>query len=79
MAKDNNYTDVLLEDIRSQMQAVLEISLDTQKNIKPISSIQSDVVELKSDIKTIKQAVIDTNKDLRLLERRVTKLENKIA
>jgi hypothetical protein len=79
MAKDDNYTDVLLEDIRSQMQAVLEISRDTQKKVEPLATMQEDVAELKSDLKTVKLVVTDTNKDLNLLDRRVTHLEEKIA
>jgi capsule polysaccharide export protein KpsE/RkpR len=79
MVKDDNYTNVLLEDIRSQMQAVLEISRDTQRKVEPLATIQEDISELKSDFKTIKLVVTDTNKDLRLLDRRITHLEQKIA
>ncbi|MEK7059684.1 MAG: hypothetical protein AAB971_02930 [Patescibacteria group bacterium] len=35
----------------------------------------SDLQEVKLDVEVIKLAVTDTNKDLRKLERRVTKLE----
>ena len=79
MVKDDNYTNVLLEDIRSQMKAVLEISRDTQRKVEPLATIQEDISELKSDVKTIKLVITDTNKDLSLLERRVTHLEKKIA
>ena len=78
MAKDDNYTNVLLEEIRSQMQAVLEISTDTRNKINVLPTMQEDIAELKDDVQVIKQAVTDTNKDLELLERRVTKLEEKI-
>jgi len=79
MTKDNNYTDVLLEDIQSQLKAVLEISLDTNKRVEPVEMMANDVAELKSNVKTIKLTVTDTNKDLRMLERRVTHLEKKTA
>ena len=71
---ESRYTNVILEDIRNQMQAVLEIVADVQTQVSDMPK-RDELNELKDDVKTIKQAVIDTNKDLRLLERRVTKLE----
>lgn len=79
MVKNDNYTNVLLEDIRLQMQAVLEISRDTQKKVEPLAAMQEDIAELKSDFRTVKLVITDTNKDLRLFDRRVTHLEEKIA
>lgn len=69
-----NYTDVLLEDIRSQIQAALEIVSDNQRQLADMPK-RDEFNELKADVKIIKQAVKDTNVDLRLLERRVIKLE----
>lgn len=75
MTKSDNYTDVLLEDIRSQVTTILEIFSNHQQKIDIIPIIESDVKDLKADMLTIKTAVAETNKDLHLLERRVTKLE----
>lgn len=75
MKDDGNYTNVLLEEIIGQIKALAEITLDTRKLVEPIPQIQEDIAELKADMKTVKHAVTDTNKDLRLVERRVTKLE----
>jgi polyhydroxyalkanoate synthesis regulator phasin len=41
-----------------------------------IPAIEADLKIVKDDVKTIKKAVKDTNTDLKLLERRVAKLEN---
>ncbi len=76
---EDNYTAVLLEEIRSQMQAVLEIAIDTRKKVSVLPTMQEDIAELKEDVKTIKHAVKETNQDLRLLKRRVTRLEQKAA
>jgi hypothetical protein len=55
---ESRHTNVMLEDIRNQMQVVLEIVADTRKQLRHVAT--------------------DTNRDLHLLERRVTKLENAI-
>ncbi len=55
---ESRYTNVMLEDIRNQMQVVLEIVANTRKQLRHVAT--------------------DTNRDLHLLERRVTKLENAI-
>lgn len=74
---DNNYTNVLLEEIRSQMQAVLEISTDTREKVLELSTVKEDIAELKADMRTVKHTITDTNKELRLYDRRVSKLEEK--
>ena len=71
MGDDKNYTNVILEEIRSQMRAVLEI-VSNQPTREEFDS-------LKTDVRTIKRAVVDNDKttrhELELLDRRVTKLE----
>ena len=71
MGDDKNYTNVILEEIRSQMSAVLEI-VSNQPTREEFDS-------LKTDVRTIKRAVVDNDKTTRhkleLLDRRVTKLE----
>lgn len=71
MGDDKNYTNVILEEIRSQMSAVLEIVSN--------QPIREEFDSLKIDIRTIKRAVVDNDKttrhELELLDRRVTKLE----
>lgn len=71
MGDDKNYTNVILEKIRSQMSAVLEI-VSNQPTREEFDS-------LKTDVRTIKRAVVDNDKttrhELELLDWRVTKLE----
>lgn len=73
-----DYTNVLLEDIREQMKAVLEVSIGTRNMVAKLPT-RDEFNELKDDVITIKTAVKDTNKELKLLERRVTKVEEKVA
>ncbi|TAH31881.1 hypothetical protein EYC58_04355 [Candidatus Saccharibacteria bacterium] len=75
MANDKNYTDVLLEDMNAKMQAVLEIVSDNQRVLQDIPK-RDEFNELKTEVATIRAAVTDTNKELKLHDRRITKLEN---
>lgn len=78
MGDDKNYTNVILEEIRSQMSAVLEIVSDNQRKLGNMPT-REEFDDLKADVNTIKQAVVDNDKttrhELGLLDRRVTKLE----
>ena len=78
MGDDKNYTNVILEEIRSQMSAVLEIVSDNQRKLDNMPT-REEFDDLKADVNTIKRAVVDNDKTTRhkleLLDRRVTKLE----
>ena len=78
MGDDKNYTNVILEEIRSQMSAVLEIGSDNQRKLGNMPT-REEFDDLKADVNTIKRAVVDNDKttrhELELLDRRVTKLE----
>ena len=78
MDDDKNYTNVILEEIRSQMSAVLEIVADNQRKLGNMPT-REEFDDLKADVNTIKRAVVDNDKttrhELELLDRRVTKLE----
>jgi len=78
MGDDKNYTNVILEEIRSQMSAVLEIVSDNQRKLDNMPT-REEFDDLKADVNTIKRAVVDNDKttrhELELLDRRVTKLE----
>ena len=78
MGDDKNYTNVILEEIRSQMRAVLEIVSDNQRKLDNMPT-REEFDDLKADVNTIKRAVVDNDKttrhELELLDRRVTKLE----
>lgn len=78
MGDDKNYTNVILEEIRSQMSAVLEIVSDNQRKLGNMPT-REEFDDLKADVNTIKRAVVDNDKttrhELELLDWRVTKLE----
>lgn len=78
MGDDKNYTNVILEEIRSQMSAVLEIVSDNQRKLDNMPT-REEFDDLKADVNTIKLAVVDNDKttqhELELLDWRVTKLE----
>ena len=78
MGDDKNYTNVILEEIRSQMSAVLEI-VSNQPTREEFNNLREEFDSLKTDVNTIKRAVVDNDKttqhELELLDRRVTKLE----
>ena len=78
MGDDKNYTNVILEEIRSQMSAVLEIVSDNQRKLGNMPT-REEFDDLKADVHTITRAVVDNDKTTRhkleLLDRRVAKLE----
>ncbi len=78
MGDDKNYTNVILEEIRSQMSAVLEI-VSNQPTREEFNNLREEFDSLKTDVRTIKLAVVDNDKttqhELELLDRRVTELE----
>lgn len=82
MGDDKNYTNVILEEIRSQMSAVLEIVSDNQRKLGNMPT-REEFDDLKADVNTIKRAVVDNDKttrhELELLDRRVTKLEESVS
>ncbi len=78
MGDDKKYTNVILEEIRSQMSAVLEI-VSNQPTREEFNNLREEFDSLKTDVRTIKRAVVDNDKttrhELELPDRRVTKLE----
>jgi len=72
---DDNQLGALLEDIKSQNEAVLEAVGDMKDKVALIPEMKTDIEGLKDDVKTIKQAVKGTNQDLINLEQRVSDLE----
>lgn len=78
MSDDKNYTNVILEKIRSQMSAVLEI-VSNQPTREEFNNLREEFDSLKTDVRTIKRAVVDNDKttqhELELFDRRVAKLE----
>jgi septal ring factor EnvC (AmiA/AmiB activator) len=72
---DDNYLGVLLEEIRDQNRAVLEAVGDMQKNVAKLPSIETDIRELKQDMKVVKATVTDLSHQVNDHEHRITRLE----
>ncbi len=72
---DSTYIGVILEEVRDQNKLVLEAVGDMKKNIDKIPKIEADVVELKQDMKVVKDVVKDISAHINNHELRITKLE----
>ena len=87
--KDNNYTDILLEDIRDQNRAVLEAVGAMQDHVKLIPKMSERLEKLEYDMVAVRMATRVTNDSIKLIkirtekleehETRITKLEQKAA
>jgi methyl-accepting chemotaxis protein len=66
---NDNQFGVLLEDMNSKMDGVVEAVGQVQDQVKTLPTMQSDIEEIKTDVKAIKAVVTDQ-------DRRVTELEN---
>ncbi len=80
---EERYTNLILEEMRDQMKVVIELATTTSDEVAVIShkvdQLTEDVTELKADMKVVKHVIKSTNKDMQLLERRVTNLEQQAA
>ena len=87
--KNNNYTDILLEDIRDQNRAVLEAVGVMQDHVKLIPKMSERLEKLEYDMAAVRVATRVTNDSIKLIkirtekleehETRITKLEQKAA
>lgn len=77
MSNDSDYMGIILEEIRDQYKFVIEAVGQVQDTMKTLATQENlDRVETKVD--TIKLALRDTNKDLRLHDVRISKLEQAV-
>jgi hypothetical protein len=67
--------ELVAEQISGQLKTAQEALDEIKLRVAKIPAMQDDLNELKSDMKAVKQAVKDTNLDLRELESRVSRLE----
>ena len=75
MMKLDNYTAILLEEIRDQFRAVIEMVSQMQDNMQfLVKTAELEVV--KDDIRVIKKVVTDISRQQKDHEKRITKLES---
>ena len=72
---DVNYLAALMEEVRDQNKALLEGQKADHDNIAKIPGMTEDIKELKIDMKTVKLAVTETNKQVQNHEERITRIE----
>lgn len=72
MAKDN-YTD-LLEDINSKFDRVIEAVDQVRQDVRATAK-QSDLEDVKSDVKVVKAAVTDVSTQVNKHDQRLSNLE----
>ncbi len=73
--RDDDYTGLILEEVRDQNKAILEALVPMKQISKDVSELKEDMREVKSDIKAIKAVVKEHNTELADHEQRITVLE----
>lgn len=64
MAEEDNYTNIILEEVRGQYKAIQE-GLDNLQGVpKRLNNIERDVSELKFDMKIIKGVIREHSGDI---------------
>jgi hypothetical protein len=83
MAKNQNYTDVILEEINDKFDLIMETVVPMRHGLSELkqqsSSMQDDIHTMKGDTKIIKIEISRNNKLLNDHETRITHLETKLA
>lgn len=74
MSKDDDYTTLVLEEIRDQNKAVLEAVDGMQETMKTLAT-KGELQAVAEDVKTIKQALTATNHSVADHEQRITALK----
>lgn len=74
MKSNQDYTAIILEEIRDQNKLVLE-AIDTMPTRHEVHITNSNLKAIADDVKTIKRAVTDLSTIINHHERRLTQLE----
>ena len=77
MKSGRDYTSIILEEIRDQFKVVIDTVVSLQETVKTLAT-QDSLNVVANDVKTIKLALIETNKEVRLHDLRITKLEQAV-
>jgi hypothetical protein len=80
--KEQRYTNIILEDMNSKYDTLLEMMgylKDNMMTKQDGQEIKNDVKQLKSDMHIVKVAVTDTSRQVSDHEARITRLESQTA
>lgn len=75
MSKDDITIGILVEHMNDQFDRVLEAIGEMKQQVDKLPSMESDIKDLKEDVKVIKAVVIDTSNQVHDHEHRITTLE----
>ena len=75
---NTDYNGVLLEDLNGKFDAVIDGIKGIREKVDDLPT-RTEFNELKEDVKTIKAVVTQTNKNLSIIDKRVTVLEKTTA
>jgi len=76
--KDDSYTDVLLEDINSKFDFLVESVGGMQDNVKKIPKMAEQLEKLEYDMSMVKMVTRVTNDDMKLVKIRTERLEGDV-
>ena len=74
MANKKDYTDVLLEDINSKFDAIIEVVDTLRGQVKKIPSMSEHLEKIENDMTTVRIATSATSRDTELIKIRTEKL-----
>ncbi len=69
----SNHTDIVLEDMNSKFDAVIELVTQMREDMKQLAK-QEDLEEVKADVKIIKAAITDLSHQVEKHEQQLTSL-----
>lgn len=76
MESDNNYTNVILEDMNAKFDRLIEVVNGMNDALKTKAE-QEDIEEIKADVKVIKAVLTDHSSTLNDHEDRIVALEQR--
>lgn len=74
MSKDENYTNVILEEMNGKFDLLVEAVGTVQEKLETLA-LKKDLTEVKEDVKMIRAAVTDHSGEFQEHGRRLTQFE----
>jgi len=71
----DDYTGHLLEQVLDEIEAVHELVAEVPKMVHKLDHVEQKVDKLERDMQVVKVAVTATNRDVDVLDNRVSRLE----
>ena len=78
MTNKNDYSDILIEGFNSKFDAILEAVGSMKHDVKRIPGIEEKVDGLRREMRTVKLATTDTNRDMKDVKAHIEKVDNQL-